>query len=30
VSVLKQENERFFAEWMESGAGLDVSYISGN
>jgi len=30
VSVLKQENERFFREWMESGAGLDVSDISGN
>lgn len=30
VSVLRQENERFFREWMESGAGLDVSDISGN
>jgi len=30
VSVLKAENERFFRDWMETGAALDVTDISGN
>jgi len=28
--VLKAENERFFRDWMETGAALDVTDISGN
>ncbi len=30
VSALKDANESFFRDWMESGAGLDASDLSGN
>ncbi len=30
VSALKQANESFFRDWMDSGAGLDASDLSGN
>lgn len=30
VSVLRQENERFFRDWMETASSLDVVEISGN
>jgi phosphoribosylformylglycinamidine synthase len=30
VKVLREANERFFKEWMDSAGGLDASDLSGN